>query len=443
MKIKKIAGIILLLLVMLIGTVYVASALAFRDKFLPGTTINGVDVGQMDAKNAQKAVYKSLCIKILLRQGDGFEVINGTEIDYRFTMDPDASSLLKAQNIWLWPKTLKNPVAITVKTDPEYDEAKLDAAIDALQCLHVTPLAPTNAKIVKTDTAFVIEPEKEGTQLNSELVRETILNGIKAGKTTIDLADCYIRPSITKNDSLLVRDKKTLDAITGSTIELDMTGVKEILDGPVLFDWLTYQDKTIGIDEDKLAHYLTELEEEYNTYRSKREFKTHSGQVITVGGGENDTYGFWFDRNKTKAALKKAIFSGVDKTVKAEWKVKAKTRNANNGDIGRTYIEIGIDEQKLWYYQNGRMVLTTPVITGKNLDDTRTPVGVYAVLSKTADSLKIGMDGTSLKSAPYRTDAEFNTETYILNGGDKDVEIPAKNAAKVLSAPEGTPVIIY
>ena len=89
------------------------------------------------------------------------------------------------------------------------------------------------------------------------------------------------------------------------------------------------------------------------------------------------------------------------------------------------------------------MVFETPVITGKNIDDTRTPTGVYRVLDCSASSVRIS-DSTALKSATWRQDSEFNLETYILNGGDKDVELPATAAAALFPYIEtGTPVIIY
>lgn len=59
----------------------------------------------------------------------------------------------------------------------------------------------------------------------------------------------------------------------------------------------------------------------------------------------------------------------------------ANDRSAN--DIGNTYVEVCISQQKMWCYKDGVLVTETPVTTGNHATGYDTPAGsVWAVDAK-------------------------------------------------------------
>ena len=440
-----------------VASVYIASSFSFRSKFFPNTTINGVDVGQMDAENAEKAVYEGMSIKILLRPEDGYEVINASEIDYNYVLEPTVGELLKQQDPWKWGISLIHPVQYITKITPSYDEAKLMSEIEGLKCLNITAVAPQNARIEKTDTEFKIIPETEGTQLDEEQVKIAVIKAIEEGRSEVDLVKegCYLAPTVTENDPTLIQEYSHIQDIISKNVEVDLTDATEVIDKKTIFDWVSYKNGEVILDMDAIDHYMAGLEEKYMTFQTERPFTTTKGDTIKVGGYETDTYGFWLDRKQTKDDICEAVLAGTDQKVAATWRIPALHRNTKNGDIGDTYIEVCIDDQHLWYYKSGRLVMDTPVITGKNIDETRTPVGLYRVIEKkelqpdgytipAPDWMVFTLDGTALCGATWRASSEFNDTTYILNGSNKDVEIPAESAKTLFKSVQiDTPVIIY
>lgn len=63
----------------------------------------------------------------------------------------------------------------------------------------------------------------------------------------------------------------------------------------------------------------------------------------------------------------------------------------NNG-IGDTYAEVSIQEQRIWIYKNGQLVVTTPVVTGRHEVNEDTPSGVWYIMYKQSPSTLKGSE---------------------------------------------------
>lgn len=119
-------------------------------------------------------------------------------------------------------------------------------------------------------------------------------------------------------------------------------------------------------------------------------------------------------------------------------------------------ITISIDEQKLWYYRNGKLQLTSNVVTGtKNVHDTKK--GSFRIRSKTQGTYLVGDDYRSwvnywmlidygsqigLHDATWRS--SFGGNIYLSNGSHGCVNLPYWVAQTIFnSAPVGILVFIY
>ena len=169
--------------------------------------------------------------------------------------------------------------------------------------------------------------------------------------------------------------------------------------------------------------------------------------------------------NYDKDITDKVIVEGNVNTSKiGDYKVTYKASDSSNNEISRTinvhvrkkfdinYIRISISKQRLYYYQNNEIVLTTPVTTGKN-NATRT--GNFKVLRKVRNTeLKgkdyvsfvkywLGYDGSSfgIHDASWRR--RFGTMDYTYRGSHGCVNVPESAMKKLYGMVEvGTPVYI-
>ena len=122
-------------------------------------------------------------------------------------------------------------------------------------------------------------------------------------------------------------------------------------------------------------------------------------------------------------------------------------------DLGDTYIEIDISSQKMIYYKNGKKILSTSVVTGKN--KTPTVKGLFSVYSKNRDYTMRGVGYTShsdyvLKfyNAYYIHDSSWRSNyggnIYKYNGSHGCVNTPYKKVKKLYeNTSVGTKVLIH
>lgn len=120
-----------------------------------------------------------------------------------------------------------------------------------------------------------------------------------------------------------------------------------------------------------------------------------------------------------------------------------------------TYVTVSINEQYIWFYKNGQLVVSSPVVTGrKGVYDT--PKGTYQILSKARNIYLTGPDYKSyvnywmritpsqigLHDAGWRS--YFGGNIYINNGSHGCVNLPYYTAQTIYdNAPVGTKVTIY
>lgn len=123
--------------------------------------------------------------------------------------------------------------------------------------------------------------------------------------------------------------------------------------------------------------------------------------------------------------------------------------------VKKSYIVVSIKSQKLWYYKNGKLKLTSKVVTGQK-GRYSTPKGTYKILGKARSVHLIGPDYRSyvnywmlidrrhqigLHDATWRN--RFGGSIYKYNGSHGCINLPYSKAKYLYKyAPVGTKVII-
>ena len=153
-----------------------------------------------------------------------------------------------------------------------------------------------------------------------------------------------------------------------------------------------------------------------------------------------------------KYKLKVSVSDSSGNTTSKDIDVTIKKKEVRNGSVNAR-IDVYISEQKLYYYEKNKLILTSDVVTGKK---DGTPRGHYKVLRKKEDVYLKGdtfLDHVDywiafigglygLHDASWRN--EFGGDIFLTDGSHGCVNMPLKNIKKLYERVEiGTAVNIY
>lgn len=459
---KKILLGILLGYILIIGIGYTGVAFYFSSHFLKGTTVFGIDSSNLTAEEVKEQIQSRISeYKLRITELDGkVETITGPQVNLTYVDDSKVDQLLEKQENWKWITAFSSNKTYELTANTTYDQSTLDGIMDDMSCFQEENIiAPQDAYLKENETSYEIVPEVEGNTLDREMVKSALIDALDTGKTEIDLAElgCYLKPTIYQDNETLVAERDLLNKYLSTDLTYDFGGREEKVGAAQVKEWLTKDDEgQWTIDEDGVAAYVQELAYKYDTFGLTHKFRTHAGNTITLKGGD---YGWVIKKTDTKDALIAAIKEGQTGTIEPVYLYRAMDRSEN--DIGGTYVEISIQEQRMWCYEDGVLKVDTPVVTGNpNKEGCETPSGsVWAIDAKKSPAT-LGTIDTMGYSSPvtfwmpfvenvgiHDADgwrSEYGGDLYLTNGSHGCVNTPYDAAEKIYNIVEiGTPVIVY
>lgn len=225
------------------------------------------------------------------------------------------------------------------------------------------------------------------------------------------------------------------------------------------------------IEEERVLEWVEQLKEAYDTCSREREFQSTRGDVITVA---YETYGTELDGEAEQAYLLEALKWAVSGEVTEGLEIYGPEDTESESDailhvpsyrqqgfvrglddIGDTYIEIDMTEQKMYYYVDGELTLETDVVTGDTGKRRGTPVGIYYVYNMERNRTLRGTGYTSfvkywmpinggvgIHDASWRR--SFGGEIYKTDGSHGCINTPMDVMAQLYESAEiGTPAIVF
>lgn len=468
MKKRVIRNILLFTVVPLaaIAMIYVFVSMYYMDRFYNGTWINGVNFSNktvQEASDALKEYKSSFTLRIVESNGDQ-EVIRGEDIGYAEAFD-GVADIKQEQGMWNWLNSFMDVNFYTVEGTIAYDEDQLQEAIGQLDCVTGKgAIKSTDAYVEFTDEGVKIVPEVQGTVVDGTRLFEVVKNALSEGdrRVYLDTQDCYIAPKITTQSREIREIMAPVEKITNTTITYTFGDDTEVLDANTTKSWI-YKDEEgqITVNGEKAQEFVQSLADKYDTRGNSREFQTSYGSTVTIPAGGN--YGWKIDVEKETEALMELLKNGQSETREPVYSSTAWRRGGN--EIGDTYIEISLTNQRMWFYKNGQLIVDTNIVTGNVLDGHYTPAGAYKILNKQMHQTLRGTntDGSKYESpvtywlpfignsygihdASWRGDSQGNYggSVYRGNGSHGCVNTPYSWVAKIYNNVDiGTPVIIY
>ena len=455
-----------------LAVVYIGIAQTYKTKFIEGTSINGIDAGKKTVSEVEDEIEKTVenySLKLSFRD-NRTETIDGDAIDYQYVSDGGVQKLLDEQNIYTWigGALFGSEKSYTVDEDTQFNEQKLVEGLSNLpEMKSENQVAPTDAYLLLDETTkrYNIVPETEGNVLNVEAVQAYAKSAVSGSVETVDLAqaaDTYAAPAIRANDEGLNSQQAALNAFLSTSITYTLPEGTQVLDANVLDGWISVDDNGYRyVDEEHIAEcvdqYVADLASAVDVEKETSTFASTNRGMVEV---DNNEYVIKINQDAEKEKLLEEVLGN---SVTQREPVYSRKDETQDPTFGGTYVEIDIDNQTVYYYEDGQCLVETPCVTGTGSVPRRsTPTGVFHIYDKQRSRTLYGdiqpdgsygyasfvnywmrfCGGCGLHDATWRD--SFGGDIYWDSGSHGCVNLPYEAAAQMYEiVEEGTPCIVF
>jgi len=373
--------------------------------FNANVTINGVKVGHLKPEQVvSKLASQTLKNDVFI--GDE-KIINGKNTVAKFTKQ-DLSAVnrvFKKQQTWV-PSFKTNNYALNPAEKDDYRSSTLKKQVeDRLKQLNKKLKAPKDAYAYIEDGDLKVSKSEAGEQYDIEKIMSDYDK--QEYNSEIHLTLSRLHPI--KEDSKIVKDEtKVLKSLMNQSVNYSVQNKVYALNASELIKNAKATSKMkVTIDPSELKNKIEEINNNQSTLNKKFQFKTHTGKIISVQG---QSYGWALNVSKETDRIQKAFENGTT-SLKAYnvYGVGYSTygigyHNTTNNGIGTSYAEVSIAEQKIWIYKNGKLVITTDVVTGRHDTNEDTPKGLWYVMYKESPST---LEGSEAGNAHYSGKVDY------------------------------------
>lgn len=449
---KKRLGIICGSILLAAAVVYFSGVIYYSYHFMARTHIGTFDCSNMSAEKAREYIQNEIdnYAFTFYEKGGKTETIKGDEIYFSCTGVEDLKNILNMQNPFRWvtfqARQLPNDVSVSYNEDVLYNRiTEMNFMADSR-----SGMEGSTSKIKYENGQYTVEDNGSAEIVSTNnvfnRVRPKIYQLYKG--MSLEKEGCY--QGMADDDTM-----KGVLAALNKYVNTKVTYIGSrngaVLDKNTISQWLTVDENyNIHIDEKLVRDYINNLAQNYDSVGKERTFKTTGGNEVKISGGN---YGWLVNNQKETEELLNIIRSG--ETVEREPVYKQKAAAHNAADIANTYVEVSIGAQHLWFYKDGKLVVSTDVVTGNPYRGHATPSGVYRVAFKDRNAVLRGQGyaspvsywmpfngGIGLHDATWR--GAFGGSIYRGGGSHGCVNMPfsaAKTTFENISP--GDPVVVY
>jgi len=277
---------------------------------------------------------------------------------------------------------------------------------------------PQNAWYQYKNMSFLPEEAKEGDFIDTVLLKTPLFTAFKKNETFLDLtkSNTYLRPRFTLNSP---ETKSALEQL------------KKCLKSTLIYQ---FEKEEIELTPKTFAPWLI----------------LDSLQRVKMNQKEVNNYVSIFSEAK---AILRDVLKGEKTKREPVYAMKGIPPGAF--DSNKSYVEINLGLQKLWYYKSGRLVVESDIVTGNVRAGNQTPAGAYFVNYKAKNATLKGPGysafvnywmpfnkGIGLHDATWRR--SFGGEIFKTDGSHGCINLPKSVAQTIFqSLDQGTIVLCY
>lgn len=417
-------------------------------RFFPGTRVNQLDLSLMKRKEAAEyfSNWKQEEFLLTLQDKEGnLEILTGKDIHLGY--EPDFSEVPKLDSFFIL-FSLGEKKDYNLKGKLFYDDAAVRDFAKNYAATHSTEEKPRGKFLTAyvPGAGYLIGDEKKGGKISEEALEKAIQNAINEGKNFIKLEDAGVYEEADKVEGLENLQEEKNNALPG-VIRYNFSGEVIELNSDTTLSW--FKDGGEELDNGQVKQFVKKLKSYTDTSGVARSFKTEDGRILSLGG----KYGFSMSEKKEIKKLTDSLLARENIVRDAEYEMVALARGAE--DIGNTYVEVDIGRQKIFYFENGELQLSSDCVTGNVARRHGTPDGVYSLSYKAKNATLKGPDyeakvnywmpfnrGIGFHDALWRN--RFGGSIYRNAGSHGCINLPFSSAQDLFQKVyQGIPVVCH
>ena len=266
-------------------------------------------------------------------------------------------------------------------------------------------------------------------------------NSKGTGASSIDM-NSINQGTVSPAEAMAIGQK--LATVNGMSVTYQLPNNQtEVLDGLTIATWVNgSQGLTVSVDAAKVAAYVQGLRNKYDTPAGTQTWQSADGTAKSI----KTDYGWHIDQAKETEALIANIQSL--QSVTREPVYASRAVQTEMPQWGKTFVEIDLSSQHVYFYQDGNCVWDSKCVTGTATDpDRATPTGVFALKYKQRDRVLRGRINPQTGKPSYESPvaywmpfngniglhdanwrSSFGGNIYLKNGSHGCINLPPKNA---------------
>ena len=440
----------------LLGLLFLAAAVwavstRYTVQFLPGTRLLGVECGNMSPEQAAGELRAAADrAELVLGDTSGVEIARlkvGDFIDDGALDAAAREAFARQRQSAKWYDWL-------LEADRRYASAPMAGLSERdvrtrLQTLLYADegyISPKNAFVELTDTGYTVVEAQQGNLINMGVCASALakalggLEDLSGDPPAVILDGAAVLPKVTSGSEEILRVTAELDEYLGQSVTLDFeNGHVYTLSGEEIRSVSDISIQSRGVDCHPDPERLRELMERVITDNGSdgvfAKFRHVEETRPYVYYRVFDT-GWIMDRDKltseVAAALESRQGGTFTPTYDYTWYWKSEYKNQRVGD---TYIEISLDNQYMWCYLDGKLLVETPIVTGDLAKRNNTRRGCFKIFYKTTDTILRGPTwndhvdywmpfdgGIGLHDSAWRD--EYGEDIYMTDGSHGCINTP-------------------
>ena len=454
----------LVILLVILAVALIAMDLVQRDRFAGGSDVNGVDVSRLTAEGAEAAVSSALeldkAVVLLDEQGGQIAQLRLGDLLRGSDLYSQMDKLIGTQHEKF------APLAFAGIGGGSYslgwlDDSSIEALIEgAIGDYGKTDPQPST--LVKGANGWELTPAKNGSKpdtAGAAAELKQILNGSSLadkGSVAVTVSTLPVVGSFAENDAKLKAQMDAIDSALGQDVSINFGAGTVITLGKAelskIYDVTLTDD---GADVELNADALKETLDAIIAYNKLDGIDRKYSLIDRDELHYNDWDTGWALKSETLLKdVTKALKSGGGEVQAGYNYVAAVKKHFKNGN--NSFIEIDLENQYLWFYRKGNLVLSTPIVSGDVATGTETPKGAFSVSYKQKNA-RIAGKGYSytvnywipfygnigIHDAEWR-ETGFGGDVYLTEGSHGCVEVPMDIIEEIYNnASTYIPVFVY
>ncbi len=432
--------------------------------FVVNTWINGIYCTGMTVEEVNSELTRNVEIpELTIIDGEGHSwPLDLSLADYRVDYTDSLQAYLRrGQNAWLNPnETVEQhlfPQAI-------WNHDKLRELVADMDWVREARERSTEVEIrvgEDGDAPYILYDGKSH-RLDTEKLCDYVQQCLESGIYHVQVRqeDCYEDLEDTAADTLQRQRFEDLQTYLHSNLIYDMGAEQIELMPETMASFLrkdsagcpVWEREGLTVSADRIREWVEQLAGQYDTVDTTRDFQTTEGRVVQVA---YKTYGTQLDvETEVKFLMEELLCEREEPlTHKPAYLKEGFCRGLD--DIGDTYIEVDMGQQRMYYYQDGECLISVDVVTGNARRRWNTPEGINYVYAKQKNRILRGQGYASpvkywmpvvgnvgIHDADWRRD--FGGEIYLTNGSHGCINTPPEVMGELYELVEkGTPVVMF